>query len=164
MRNLMSNNVSFATGTVLFTLGSSSDALAQAAPAQPIWGVTCAGTAAGLDCRAVQSLPMTKSGQASVAVHVPADTKKATMLILVQLGIYLPDGVTLQFGDGGTRKVPLHNCDSTGCLAKYSVSDAELSSMRKCVPLSISVKDSNEQPIAVQVPSNGFAAAYAKIK
>lgn len=140
-------------------------ALAQApSSTQPIWGVTCAGTDKGLDCRAVQSLPMTNTGQASIAVHVPLDTRKPTMLILVPLGIYLADGVTLQFGGGETRKVPLHNCDSTGCLAKYNVTDAELAAMSKGAPIKILVKDASEQPISIQVPSTGFGAAYAKIK
>ena len=138
-------------------------AYAQNVTPAPIWGVTCTGTSAGLDCRAVQSVPMTNTGQASIAFQLPADTKKPLMLILVPTGIYLPDGVTLGFG-GESRKVPLHNCDGTGCLAKYGPTDAEVAAMAKGVPVTISVKDVNEQPISIQVPTIGFAAAYAKIK
>ena len=152
--------VTLAASALLFVF----PVLAQNVAPQPIWGVSCSGTSAGLDCRATQSLQMTNTGQTSVAVHVSADSKKPTMLVLVPLGVYLPDGVTLQFGQGEVRKVPLHNCDSTGCLAKYNVTDVEIGAMGKGTPVTISVKDVNEQPISVQVPSTGFAAAYAKIK
>ena len=62
-------------------LGTGRSAWAQTAPPQSIWGVACAGTSAGLDCRALQSLPMTNTGQASIAVHIPPETKKPAMLI-----------------------------------------------------------------------------------
>ena len=139
-------------------------AFAQTAPAQPIWGVNCAGTPAGLDCRAVQTLRMTNTGQATVAVRVAPDTKKPTMFVLVPLGIYLPAGLTVQFGQDAAKKVALHNCDSTGCLAEIELAEAEIAAMSKGQALTVSVRDTSKQPITVQVPSTGFAAAYAKIK
>jgi len=148
---------------VSFLILGSSASFAQTAPV-PIWGMNCAGTAAGLDCRAVQSLQMTDSGRASVAVHVPADTKKPVIYVLVPMGIYLPAGVSLQFGQGEAKKVPLRSCDSSGCLAEYAPSDPELGAMAKGQPLMVSVQDGDRKPVTVQVPSTGFAAAYAKIK
>jgi invasion protein IalB len=86
------------------------------------------------------------------------------MLILVPAGIFLPAGVTLQFGQEGSKMVQLQSCDNSGCLAEYAVSDAELAALAKGQTLSVSVQDTNKQPVTVQVPSAGFAAAYAKIK
>ena len=128
-----------------------------------MWGVTCVGTAGGLDCRALQSLPMTNTGQASVAVRIPPETKKPTMLILVPLSVYLPAGVSLAFGEGEAKTVGFDNCNSAGCLAKYDVTEAELAAMAKGQALTLSVQNTNRQPISVKVPSNGFAAALAKI-
>ena len=129
-----------------------------------MWGVTCVGTAAGLDCRALQSLPMTNTGQASVAIRIPPETKKPTMLILVPLSVYLPAGVSLKFGDGEAKTVRFDNCDVAGCLAKYDVTEAELGAMAEGQLLTLSVQDTNCRPVSLQVPSNGFAAALAKIK
>ena len=148
----------------ILALSSFDRADAQNLAQAPIWGVTCAGTSAGLDCRAVQSLPMTNTGQATVAVHVASDTKKPTMFVLVPLGIYLPAGLTVQFGQDAARKVALHNCDSTGCLAEIELAEAEIAAMSKGQALTVSVQDTSKQPITVQVPNTGFAAAYAKIK
>ena len=111
-----------------------------------MWGVTCAGTVAGLDCRALQSLPMTNTGQASVAVRIPPETKKPTMLILVPLSVYLPAGVSLKFGDGEAKTVRFDNCDVAGCLAKYDVTEAELGAMAKGQALTLSVQDTNCRP------------------
>ena len=124
--------------------------------------VSCSNSEDGLDCRAVQSLQMTNSGQASVAVHLPPDTKKPD--VLVPMGIYLPAGVTLQFGQGEAKKAPLRSCDSSGCLAEYSPSDVELGAMSEGQPLVVAVQDGDQKPVTLQVPSTGFAAAYAKIK
>ena len=134
------------------------------AQAQPSWGVSCAGTPGGLDCRALQVVRMTNTGQLSVAVHVPAETKKPIMLLLLPLGIDLRAGVTLQLGQDEKRAVPLNNCDASGCLAEYAISEAEIGAMAKGQAVTVSVKGPNDQPISVQVPSTGFAAAYAKIK
>jgi invasion protein IalB len=134
------------------------------APAQPVWGVTCAGGPGGLDCRAAEVLRMTDTGQLSVSVHLAPQTKKPEMLLLLPLGIHLPAGVTLHFGQDQGRVVPLQNCDSSGCLAEYAISDAEINGMVKGQPLTVSVQDANKQPLSVRVPTASFAAAYAKIK
>lgn len=130
----------------------------------PIWGVNCTGTPAGLDCRALQNLPMTNSGVATVAVRLLPETKKPVLLVLVPLGIHLPAGATVQIGQEEAKRLPLQNCNSTGCLAEYPLADAELAALLKGEAMTISVQDRDKRPISVQVPATGFPAAYAKIK
>jgi len=163
MRNAILDLAKISIAAVAYlALCGSSIAFAQATSG-PIWGVSCVGTASGLDCRAVQSLPMS-GGQASVAVQLPADTKKPIMYVLVPMGVYLPAGVTLQFGQAGAKKVSLRSCDSSGCLAQYALTEAELGALSKGQALVISVQGVDQKPVTLQVPSTGFAAAYAKIK
>ena len=107
---------------------------------------------------------MTNTGQLSVVVRVPAETKKPVMLLLVPLGIYLPAGVKVQVGQDAAKTVPLQNCDGTGCLAEYAITEPELAAMLKGQGLTISVQDRDKQPVSVQVPATGFPAAYGKIK
>jgi len=134
------------------------------ARAQPIWGVNCVGTPGGLDCRANQTVQMSNTGQVTVAVRLPPETKKPVMLLLLPMGIYLPAGVTVQFGQDAAKTVPLNNCDSAGCLAEYAITEAEIGAMLKGIVVTISVQGRDKQPISVQVPATGFPAAYAKIK
>ena len=159
--------VAFGGGTLAQTHAQLAQAQPSAAPAtqaQPIWGVTCAGTASGLDCRAIQGMQMTNTGLLSVAVRISPETKKPTMLLLLPMGIYLPAGVRVQFGQDAVKTVPLQNCDGTGCLAEYAMTEPEIAAMLKGQALTVSVQDRDKQPVSVQVPATGFPAAYGKIK
>ena len=164
MRHAFHGHAGFTIAVVLAAIVFSGLSLAQTPQAQPFWGVSCAGTASGLDCRVIQNVPMTNSGQASVAVRLPLETKKPVMLILVPAGIYLPAGLSVNFGQEPAKQVVLKSCDSSGCLAEHPITDVEIGAMLKGQALTLSVQDANQQPIKVQVPANGFAAAYAKIK
>ena len=151
--------VFFILASVGGALAQTSEQLPQAQPgaaqptqAQPIWGVTCAGTASGLDCRAIQGVPMTNTGLLSVAVRLSPETKKPIMLLLLPMGISLPAGVTVKFGQDAAKKVPLQSCDGTGCLAEYAVTEAEIAAMLEGQVLTISVQDRDKQPVSVQVP------------
>lgn len=150
--------------SILLALGEGGLAQTGSAQPQPIWGVNCAGTPTGLDCRAVQSLPMTNTGQATVAVRLLPETKKPVLLVLVPLGIHLPTGATVQIGQDEAKRLPLQNCDLSGCLADYPLADPELAALLKGQAITISVQDRDKRPISVQVPATGFPAAYAKIK
>ena len=78
---------------------------------------------------------MTNSGLLSVAVRLSPDTKKPAMLLLLPLGIYLPAGVTVQFGQEAVKTIPLQNCDGAGCLAEYAVTEPSLPPCPKGKPL-----------------------------
>jgi invasion protein IalB len=86
------------------------------------------------------------------------------MLFSLPLGSYLPAGVSLQFGNGEAKALAIQNCDRSGCLARYAVTEAELGAMQKGSDLTLTLQDMQKQPITFTVPVNGFAQAYAKIK
>src|SRR4029078_9095347 len=106
---------------------------APGAPPPPNWGVNCQNIKAGLDCRAGQTLRLGPAGRASLAlaVRIPADTKKPVLLIQAPIGIYLPAGVTIQFGQDTAKALPFQICTPAGCLAEYPISEAELAGMQK---------------------------------
>jgi invasion protein IalB len=142
---------------------------AQAQPSRPpaIWVVNCQDNNGKLDCRAGQAVFLKTTGQRllSVAVRVPADTKKPILMVQVPLGVYLPGGASLQIGQDQAKVLPFKGCDQSGCLAEYPVTEAEIAAMSKGAELKISVQNQNQQPaFDVAVPTTGFAAAYAKVK
>jgi invasion protein IalB len=139
---------------------------AQSGP-PPVWVVSCDNNKGRLDCRAGQTVFIKPSGQRllSVAVRVPADTKKPVLLLQVPLGVYLPAGASLEIGKAGAKTLPYRGCDQSGCLAEYAITDEEIASMAKGSDLTISVQNQNRKPaFTVTVPVTGFAAAYAKVK
>ena len=177
-------NPAITAGIVLCLVGLSSAALTQTAqpkgqhvevPAseagrpsqpQPNWIVTCNQTKPGLECRAGQSLFLRQTRQRvlSVAVRMPADTKKPVLLLQLPLGVYLPAGATLQIGKLEAQTLPYTSCDQGGCIAEYAVTDAELGAIAKGADLTISAQTVQQKPFTLTVPSLGFAVAYAKIK
>ena len=180
-------NLTITAGTLLCLVGLSGGAMAQTAqpkgqapqvevPAseagqpsqpQPNWVVSCNQTRLGLECRAGQSLFLRKTRQRvlSVAVRMPADTKKPVLLMQLPLGVYLPAGATLQIGKEEAKTLPFTACDQAGCIAEYPVTDAELGAIAKGADLNISAQGAvQRKPFTLTVPAIGFAAAYAKIK
>ena len=63
---------------------------AASGPAAATWRLNCSNSQAGLDCRAIQSLFVKRTGQRYMAGRY--DTKKPVMLIQVTLRTYLPRG------------------------------------------------------------------------
>jgi invasion protein IalB len=140
---------------------------AQPSSPPPIWVVNCGDNKGKLDCRAAQSVFLKNTGQRvlSVAVRVPADTKKPILVVQVPLGVYLPAGASLQIGEDAAKTLPYKGCDQSGCVAEYAITDAEIASMTKGSDLKISVQNQNQQPaFTITVPVTGFGAAYAKVK
>ena len=90
----------------------------------------------------------------SVAVRMPADTKKPVFLMQLPLGVYLPAGATLQIGKEEAKTLPFTSCDQGGCIAEYAVTDAELAAIAKGADLTISAQGSaSRKPFTLTVPS-----------
>jgi invasion protein IalB len=142
------------------------EAAGQPSRPQPNWIVNCSQTRQGLECRAVQSLFLRQTRQRvlSVAVRVPADTKKPVLLLQLPLGVYLPAGASLQIGKEEAKTLPFLGCDRAGCIAEYDVTDGELNTVAKGADITISAQTMQKKPFSLAVPALGFAAAYAKIK
>ena len=124
--------------------GQSGATRAAPAPEQPTWGVICPSGKGGLDCRALMVKQAGQNVRFSISVRVPSDTKKPSMMLLLPLGLDLPAGVSLQFGKDAAKKIPFQVCDTSGCLAEYPVSEAEIAAMLKGADLTISVQNSKQ--------------------
>ena len=81
------------------------EAAGQPSRPQANWIVSCSQTRPGLECRAGQSLFLRQSRQRvlSVAVRMPADTKKPVLLLQLPLGVYLPAGASSRLARGKPR-------------------------------------------------------------
>ena len=144
----------------------SAEEAAQAASPAPTWKVFCSDSQAGRDCRVLQTLFVKSTGQPAltVAVRVAPGAEEPEMLFSLPLGSYLPAGVALQFGKQAAKTLPIQNCDRSGCLARYAVTDAELAAMQEGADLTITLQDMLKKPITFVMPVSGFSEAYAKIK
>jgi invasion protein IalB len=129
----------------------------QATALRPNWAVNCATAQTELTCVASQSFFVKETGQRfmTVSVNSPRGDKKTMLMLQLPLGIYLPVGVSMQFGKAAAKSVPIISCDQNGCYAEYAVTDAEIKSMLNGENLQVAIQ---------AVPFVGFDAAYSKLR
>ena len=77
----------------------------------------------------------------SVAVRMPADTKKPVLLMQLPLGVYLPAGATLQIGKEEAKTLPFTELRSRRLHRRVrDVTDAELAAIAKGADITISAQ------------------------
>jgi invasion protein IalB len=149
---------------------SKSDATSQPAPKPviPTWAVVCPATVqGGLACYATQTAinppQATPNLRVNGVLRVSSETKKPELVFLLPLGIYLPSGVTVKFGDSTSKAVAIETCNPNGCLVKYPAKDDEIAALQKGTDVTLSVRTPDKRTYTFTLPSRGFKAAYAKV-
>lgn len=125
------------------------------------WLVRCPTEPKPAPCDAVQLLLEPKSKQRVLSVSVAYDQVKAlpVVRIVLPLGVWLPNGVTVQAGDVKVDKVVVRRCEPFGCVVEGFL-DAKLrDAMRKGGDAKIVVYDQNQKPLDLKFSLKGFAAA-----
>ena len=122
-----------------------------AAPASPrrSWELSCDPGSTGLNCRAKRVLVGKQSGKPIVTVYVavPAATKQPTMVVRLPLGIYLPAGVSVSFGQAEAKPLVLKRCGTSGCYGEYAITEADIAAMMKGADLTFSAQGRDRKPI-----------------
>jgi invasion protein IalB len=125
------------------------------------WLVRCPTLPKPAPCDAVQLLLEPKSKQRVLSVSVAYDQVKAlpVVRIVLPLGVWLPNGVTVQAGDVKIDKVTVRRCEAFGCVVEGFL-DAKLrDAMRKGGGAKIVVYDQNKKPLDLKFSLKGFAPA-----
>jgi invasion protein IalB len=125
------------------------------------WLVRCPTSPQPMPCDAVQLLLEPKSKQRVLSVSVAYDQVKAAQVvrIILPLGVWLPNGVTVQAGGVKIDKVVVRRCEPFGCVVEGFL-DAKLrDAMRKGGDAKIVVYDQNQKPLDLKFSLKGFAAA-----
>lgn len=130
------------------------DAAATAAPAP-----------AALKCQAEQSIVVMPSRQflLTVVVQIAADTKAASMIVHLPLGLELPAGAKIAVDDGKADIIVLETCDARGCYGNHPLTAETVDALGKGKTLKVSFQNLNKEPIDVSVPLTGFLPAYQKL-
>jgi len=137
----------------------------QAAPATPKWSVVCSNTQAGLQCTAAQAVVLQQGGRnirVTAAFQIDPQTKTPKLVLQLPLGVYLPTGVTVRFGDGSAKALAFQACNQNGCVAEHAITGPEIATLAKEVDLTLSLRTPDKKVLTITVPAAGFAAAYGK--
>ena len=125
----------------------------------------CSNTGKGMECKAHQTIVMTKTRQLLLAVSVskPAEGKDGAMLLHLPHGLFNPAGVTLAVDEPKAEVLQIQTCDAKGCYAGAPITPEKLAAMSKGTKLNVVFQDLKKQQITVPVPLKGFEDAYKKL-
>lgn len=159
------------TSVAALSLAVAMSAAAQpaGAPAQPTaatkafddWIVRCPTAPQPLPCDAVQLLLEPKSKRRVLSLSVAYDAAKGqdVVRIILPLGIWLPNGVTITAGATKLEKVVVRRCEAFGCVVE-GLLDAKLKdAMRKGGEAKITVFDQAGKPLDLKFSLKGFGLA-----
>lgn len=125
------------------------------------WLVRCpAGPQTG-PCDAVQLLIEPKSKQRVLSISVAFETTQSqhVVRIVLPLGVWLPNGVTIVAGKTKIEKVVVRRCEPFGCVVE-GLLDAKLrDALRAGGEAKIVVFDQNKKPLDLKFSLKGYAEA-----
>ena len=125
------------------------------------WLVRCPTAPQAMPCDAVQLLVEPKSKQRILSVSVAYDVPNAknVIRIVLPLGVWLPNGVTVVAGAVKLEKVAIRRCEPFGCVVE-GLLDAKLQdAMRKGGDAKIIVFDQANKPLDLKFSLAGFGEA-----
>ena len=135
------------------------------------WSVECGTRGSALSCYALDRMTQTSTGAllSTISISIPTDTKQATLVLQLPLGIAVSAPVKVSVGDAPEQQFSVLTCNRSGCFVRGALQPELLAAMRTPTqPLRIvyAALDAGFAPQAVTMVLglDGFSAAYAKIK
>lgn len=138
----------------------------EAAPEKPstAWAVRC-NKDTDKRCEMFQRLVIQETGQrvAEFAIGFPEDKTKARGVLILPLGMLLPDGGKMQIDDNPPFKFQMRFCSKDGCFAYLNLNEKILGMMRKGNEAKITFKSLQGQDMNVTMSLSGFTKSLDEI-
>jgi invasion protein IalB len=132
------------------------------------WITQCAspGREADLNCNLEQSIFLTQNNQqlAKITLGVSGGTRVPEVLIQLPHGLYLPNGVDIQFDEETATKYNLHTCDANGCYILIEDVESAIKAMKKWKEINLNFQNLARNDIKITMPLDGFSKAFKAIQ
>jgi invasion protein IalB len=125
------------------------------------WLVRCPTAPQPMPCDAVQLLVEPKSKQRVLSISVAFDPIKAAHVvrIVLPLGVWLPNGATIEAAGMKIEKVVVRRCEAFGCVVEGLLDPKLREAMRKGGEAKIVVFDQAQKPLDLKFSLKGYAVA-----
>jgi invasion protein IalB len=125
------------------------------------WLVRCPTSPKPLPCDAVQLLVEPKSKQRVLSISVAYDTTKSAHLVrmVLPLGVWLPNGVTIVAGQTKIEKVVVRRCEPFGCVVEGLLDGKLREAMRQGGEAKVVVFDQAKKPLDLKFSLKGYGEA-----
>lgn len=133
------------------------------APASP-WSVRCS-EGEDKSCEIFQRLVVKETGQrvAEFAIGFPDGKKEARGVVILPLGILLPEGARMQIDDGQPFKFKVRYCTQQGCFAFLNLNKELLGKLRKGDAATVIFKNLEGQDLSVGMSLDGFTKSLKEL-
>lgn len=131
------------------------------------WRIRCnSATGAPSKCQMYQNVVVAETGQPilQLVVGYIRDLPSPVGVITLPLGVYLPEGLTLQIDRGQTYEIAFEICKARGCRARFSIDDALLGTFKAGNTAKVTSFNSVRKPVRIPVSLQGFSAAIARLR
>jgi len=88
-----------------------------------------------------------------------ADRKSRLLRVIAPLGVLLPQGMQMRFGDQAVGTANFIRCLPNGCIAEAEINDRLLATIEAAKTAVFTIYETPEEPIPVLVPVDGFKEA-----
>jgi invasion protein IalB len=130
------------------------------------WGIACPAEGGG-ECNLVQQVSNSKTNEPLLLARVVAGEKDgkpaAQLMIVLPLGVLLPNGLGLQVDDGEKARVPFLQCLEPGCHTIVTLDGDSLAKFKAGRQLTVEVGTPNGKGIKVPVSLSGFTDGLAAL-
>jgi invasion protein IalB len=129
------------------------------------WLVRCPAAPASGPCDAVQLLIEPKSKQRVLSISVAYELSKGqhVVRIVLPLGVWLPNGVSIVAGKTKIDKVVVRRCEPFGCVVEGLLDDKLREAMRGGGEAKIVVYDQMKKPLDLKFSLKGYLDAEERM-
>ena len=131
------------------------------------WRIHCnSATGAPSKCQMFQNVIVKETGQPVLQMMVGyiRDVPSPVGVVTLPLGVYLPQGLTLQVDDGQTYEMAFEFCSAKGCRVRFSIDDALLSTFKDGSTAKFKSYNNMRKPVRIPVSLKGFTAAIGHLR
>jgi invasion protein IalB len=125
------------------------------------WIVRCPSAPQPMPCDAVQLLIEPKSKQRVLSISVAYNVPQAqhVVRIILPLGVWLPNGVTIVAGETKIEKVVVRRCEVFGCVVEGLLDTKLRDAMRKGGAAKVVIFDQMKKPLDLKFSLAGYGEA-----
>ena len=92
------------------------------------------------------------------------DVPSPVGMVTLPLGVYLPQGLTLQVDKGQTYEMAFEICSAKGCRVRFSIDDALLGTFEGGTTAEITSYNTVRKPVRIPISLKGFTAAVGQLR
>ena len=131
------------------------------------WRIRCnSATGAPSKCQMFQNVVVKETGQPILQMVIAYinDVPSPVGVVTLPLGVYLPQGLTLQVDKGQTYEMAFEICSAKGCRVRFSIDDALLGTFKGGTTAEITSYNTMRKPVRIPISLKGFTAAVGQLR